>query len=68
MDGKPGYLWYVSPTQINLQAPDDTATGTVNVVVTNSQGSFTSTVTLAPASPSFNLLDGTHAAGRDSDA
>ena len=63
VDGIPGYLWYVSPTQINLQAPDDTATGTVNVVVTNSHGSFTSTVTLAPASPSFNLLDGTHAAG-----
>jgi hypothetical protein len=23
---KPAYLWYVSPTQINLQAPDDSAT------------------------------------------
>jgi uncharacterized protein (TIGR03437 family) len=63
VDGKPGYLWYVSPTQINLQAPDDTASGTVTVVVTNSHGSFSSTVTLAPASPSFSLLDSSHVAG-----
>jgi uncharacterized protein (TIGR03437 family) len=62
VDGKPGYLWYVSPTQINLQAPDDTASGSVTVVVTNSHGSSTSTVTLAPASPSFSLLDSSHVA------
>jgi len=63
VDGKPAFLWYVSPTQINLQAPDDTATGPVNVVVTTSHGNFTATVTLAAASPSFSLLDSTHAAG-----
>ena len=34
IDGKLAYLSYVSPGQINLQAPDDTATGTVPVVVT----------------------------------
>ena len=37
---------YVSPGQINPQAPDDTATGTVRVVVTTSVGSATSTVAL----------------------
>jgi uncharacterized protein (TIGR03437 family) len=63
VDGKPAYLLYVSPTQINLQAPDDTASGTVTVVVTNSHGSTSSTVTLAPASPSFSLLDSSHVAG-----
>ena len=62
INGKAAYLWYVSPTQINVQAPDDTATGVVTVVVTTLHGSFSSTVTLAPASPSFSLLDGKHAA------
>lgn len=34
INNKPAYLWYVSPGQINLQAPDDSATGTVPVTVT----------------------------------
>jgi uncharacterized protein (TIGR03437 family) len=63
VDNKPAYLWFVSPAQINLQVPDDTATGSVNVVFTTSVGSTTATVTLAPASPSFSLLDGNHVAG-----
>ncbi len=65
VDGKLAYLWYVSPTQINLQAPDDTNTGrAVNVVVTTPTGSSTSTVTLGPISPSFSVLgDGKHVAG-----
>ncbi len=56
IDNKPAYLWLVSPTQINLQAPDDSATGIVNVVVTTPAGTTTSTVTLAPYGPSFSLL------------
>jgi uncharacterized protein (TIGR03437 family) len=63
IDGKPAYLSFVSPTQINLQAPDDTATGSVPVVVTTTTGSFTSTVTLAQFAPSFFLLDSKHVAG-----
>jgi uncharacterized protein (TIGR03437 family) len=64
VNGKPAYLWYVSPTQINLQAPDDTQAGTVTVAVTNSNGTGTSTVTLAQAGPAFLLLgDGRHATG-----
>ena len=39
INGKPAYLSLVSPGQINLQAPDDTATGAVPVVVTTSAGS-----------------------------
>ena len=39
INGKPAYLSFVSPGQINLQAPDDTATGAVSVVVTTSAGS-----------------------------
>jgi uncharacterized protein (TIGR03437 family) len=60
---KPAYPWFVSPFQINLQAPDDTASGIVNVVVTTSAGAATSTVTLAQFSPSFSVLDGRHVAG-----
>lgn len=63
IDDKPAYLWYVSPTQINLQAPDDTVTGSVNVVVTTQGRSVTSTVTLAQFGPSFSVLDGKHVAG-----
>ncbi len=64
IDGKPAYLWFVSPTQINAQAPDDTATGMVSVVVTTPFGTASSTVTLAPYGPSFSLLDdGKHVAG-----
>ena len=62
VNGKPGHLWFVSPTQINLQAPDDSATGSVNVMVMTPTGSFTSTVNLGSASPSLSLLDTKHVA------
>jgi uncharacterized protein (TIGR03437 family) len=63
INGKDAYILYVSPGQINLQAPDDTATGTVPVVVTTAAGSATSTVTLNTYAPSFSLLDTAHVAG-----
>jgi uncharacterized protein (TIGR03437 family) len=70
INGKDAFLWVAVPKafgdtdQINLQAPDDTATGTVPVTVTNSSnGTATSTVTLGTVGPSFNVLgDGVHAA------
>jgi uncharacterized protein (TIGR03437 family) len=63
INGKAAYLSYVSPTQINLQAPNDTAAGAVPVVVTTANGSATSTVTLSQFGPSFFLLDAKHVAG-----
>jgi uncharacterized protein (TIGR03437 family) len=63
IDGKAAYLWYVSPTQINLQVPDDDATGSVPVAVTTPNGSASSTVTLAQFAPAFSLLDAHHVAG-----
>jgi uncharacterized protein (TIGR03437 family) len=62
INGKLAYLSFVSPGQINFQAPDDTMTGPVPVVVTTAAGQATSTVTLSPYSPSFELLDALHVA------
>jgi uncharacterized protein (TIGR03437 family) len=63
IDGRQAYLWYVSPTQINLQVPDNPTTGSVTVVVTTPNGTASSSVTLAQFAPSFNLLDTKHVAG-----
>jgi uncharacterized protein (TIGR03437 family) len=63
INGKPAYLNFVSPNQVNVQAPDDTALGTVQVVVTNSIGNATSTVTLGQFGPSFCLAGGKYVAG-----
>jgi uncharacterized protein (TIGR03437 family) len=64
IDGKPAYLSYASPTLINLEAPDDSTRGSVNVTVSNPNGSATATVTLADQSPVFSLLsDAKHVAG-----
>ncbi|MGB7760894.1 MAG: IPT/TIG domain-containing protein, partial [Bryobacteraceae bacterium] len=63
IDGKAAYLQFVSPGQINLQAPDDMATGPVRVVVTTDAGTAMATVTLSQFSPSFDLLETGHVAG-----
>jgi uncharacterized protein (TIGR03437 family) len=62
VNSKPAYLWSVSPAQINFQAPADTATGTVNVVVTTTGGTAAATVNLGEYSPSFSMLNGTYPA------
>ena len=35
INGKPAYVWYLSTGQLNVQAPEDTATGNVSITVTN---------------------------------
>ena len=62
IDSKPAYLWFVSPGQINLQPADDSAIGTVSVVVTTSAGSASCTVALAPYAPSFTLYNSKYVA------
>ncbi|MEP6715923.1 MAG: choice-of-anchor V domain-containing protein [Terriglobia bacterium] len=62
INNKPALLWVVvhdavNGDQINLQAPDDSATGSVPVTVTTANGSVTTSVTLGNFSPSFSLLD-----------
>ncbi len=54
IDNNPAYLAYVSPTQINVQAPADANTGSVGVTVMNAAGaSDPSQTTLQPVLPAF---------------
>jgi uncharacterized protein (TIGR03437 family) len=62
INSKPAYLWYVSPTQINMQAPDDTATGTVNVTITTNGVPASSLVNLGQFGPSFSLFNSKYVA------
>jgi uncharacterized protein (TIGR03437 family) len=63
INGKPAFVEYISPTQINVQAPTDSMTGSVPVQVTNSLGtSAIATVTLQAASPAFFPWGGKYAA------
>lgn len=38
VNGKAAFIYYVSPTQININTPDDTATGPVQIQVRNALG------------------------------
>ena len=62
VNGKLGYLWFVSATQINVQLPDDSKTGCVPVVVTTPNGPVNFQVDLEPISPSLSLLDNQYVA------
>jgi uncharacterized protein (TIGR03437 family) len=57
IDGNAAYFWFVSAAQINLQAPDDSKTGCVPVVLNTPNGTITTSVQLEPISPSLSLLD-----------
>ena len=35
INGMPAYVWYLSPGQINVQAPEDSTIGNVSITVTN---------------------------------
>lgn len=51
INGKAAYMYFVSPEQINVQAPSGTSTGTVTVKVTTSDGTASATTTLAAVQP-----------------
>ncbi len=53
IDGKAAYVYYVSPTQLNVLAPADSATGVVSVSVTTAVGTATVQAIKASASPAF---------------
>ena len=59
VNGKSAYVYYISPTQVNILTPPDTMPASVQVVVTN--GGATSAPYTAPAqalSPSFFVFGG----------
>ena len=63
IDGTPAFVEYISPTQINVQAPSNNATGMVNVIVTNngaaSPPAAAQLQAVAPAffmTPSYNAV------------
>jgi uncharacterized protein (TIGR03437 family) len=61
---KAAYVWYVSPSQVNVLTPPDAIQGQVNVVVTNNGVSSASYAVQAQAlSPSFFVFDGSHVVG-----
>ena len=68
IDGKSAYMDYVSPTQINLQAPADSATGTVTVTVTDSSGSSSVTATMQAVMPGLFTASNYVLAVRPSDS
>lgn len=59
INGKAAYVQYVSPTQINVLAPDDASVGSVNVTVANANGtSNAATANLQAFSPALSVLSG----------
>jgi uncharacterized protein (TIGR03437 family) len=56
---KTAFLYYVSPTQVNVLAPADASTGAVSVTVTNSAGtSAAASATLLAAAPALFASNG----------
>lgn len=68
INGKSAYVYYISPTQLNVQAPSDSAVGPVSVTVTNAAGaSAPATVQLAAVSPAFFPWQGKYAVATRTD-
>ena len=58
INGKPAAIFFISPGQLNVQAPDDTTLGPVSVeVVQESGASVTTLANLQEASPAFFLFN-----------
>ena len=68
IDGKAAYVAFISPTQINVQAPADSALGPVPVEVTfNGSTSSPGTAQLQAVSPGFFLWSGRYAVATHAD-
>jgi uncharacterized protein (TIGR03437 family) len=69
VNGAPAYVYYISPTQVNVLTPPGAFSGPVNVVLTNGTPSAAFSVQAQAESPSFFVVNGgpyiiaTHANG-----
>lgn len=67
INGKSAAVSYVSPGQLNVQAPTDSATGPVAVQLTNSSGAASGTATLQAYAPGFFTFSGKYVAAVHTD-
>ncbi|HLG95347.1 MAG TPA: IPT/TIG domain-containing protein [Bryobacteraceae bacterium] len=59
LNGKPAYVYYISPEQINILTPPDPISGPVQIAVTNNGAvSASFTAQAQPLSPSFFVFNG----------
>ena len=61
IDNRLAAVSYISPLQLNVQVPDDTATGPVPVAVTTPQGTATTTTTMQTGWPGPSMYQAANA-------
>ena len=61
VNGKSAFVYYISPTQVNVLTPPDAVTGTVEVRLTYGSAVSSMMVAAQAYSPSFFVFDGVHA-------
>jgi uncharacterized protein (TIGR03437 family) len=68
INGLPAYVEYISPTQVNVLAPDDATVGAVQVQVTTAQGESNSlTAHKQQFAPAFFTIGGNYVAAQHAD-
>jgi uncharacterized protein (TIGR03437 family) len=68
INGQPAFVGYISPTQVNVQAPDDTAAGPIQVTVSvYGQAGWAAPAQMESFSPALFLWQGQFAAAQHAD-
>ena len=68
MDGKPAYIYYISPTQLNVLTPLDPTQGPVQVQsMNNGLASGSASISLQPVAPAFFLFANKYVAATHAD-
>jgi uncharacterized protein (TIGR03437 family) len=63
VNGTSAYVYYISPTQVNILTPPGAIQGPVQVQLNNGIAGYTMSVGSQPLSPSFFVFDGAHVVG-----